>query len=121
MPTEDWGALLIHSAMNRNALVESRSLIVSLRFFASSDGLSATHAGSVIDAGRVVPLAPYICTVMPGVEVISVTDPTFCAVFRSIASPSAILGATAGLTWAVQAVLVSPSIARLGSPNQLVG
>src|SRR4030088_691186 len=90
VPTEDWGAWLIHRVTNRNALVASRNLILVRRFFASSEGLSATHAGSVIDAGRVVPLAPYTCTVMPGVEVISASDPTFCPVFRSIASPSAI-------------------------------
>src|ERR1035438_178907 len=107
--------------MNRNGLVESRNLILVVRFLASSEELSAIQAGSVIDAGRVLPLAPYTCTVMPGVEVISFSVPTRCPVFRSIASPCAILGATAGLRRAVQPVLVSPSIARLGSPNPLAG
>ncbi len=58
---------------------------------------------------------------MPGVEVTSSSTATFCLAFRSISSPSAIFGAVAGLTWAVHAVEVSPSIARLGSPNPLAG
>src|SRR5580700_1188533 len=110
VPTADAGAWLIHSVMNRNALAESRNLTWVVRFFACNDGLSAVQAGSVIDAGRVLPLAPYTWTVMPGVEEISLSAPTRCPVFRSSAIPSAILGATAGLTCAVQPVADSPSI-----------
>ena len=57
----------------------------------------------------------------PGVEVTSASADSFCAVFRSITRPSAIFGATAGSTCAVQPVEVSPSIARLGSPKSLAG
>jgi hypothetical protein len=39
----------------------------------------------------------------------------------SISTPSAILGAAAGSTIAVQAVVASPSIVRLGSPKSLSG
>jgi hypothetical protein len=75
----------------------------------------------VIDEGKVWPLAPYTCTLIPGVAVISVIEDSRWALFRSITSPSASFGATAGLTCAVQAVEASPSIARLGSPNSLSG
>ena len=66
-------------------------------------------------------MAPYTCTVMPGVEVISPTAASFCLVFRSISSPWAIFGAVAGSSLAVHAVVLSPSIARLGSPKPLAG
>ena len=44
-----------------------------------------------------------------------------CGLLRSISSPSAILGAVAGLTCAVHAVVRSPSMARLGSPKPAAG
>jgi hypothetical protein len=58
---------------------------------------------------------------MPGVEVWSVSEESFWGLFRSIARPTAILGATSGLAFAVQPVEGSPSIARLGSPKLLAG
>jgi hypothetical protein len=75
----------------------------------------------VIVAGAVLPLAPNTSTVMPGVEVISSSVDSFCAVFRSISRPTAIRGAIAGSTRAVQPVEVSPSAARLGSPKVSAG
>jgi hypothetical protein len=53
--------------------------------------------------------------------VISSSAESRCALLRSIATPTAIRGAVAGLTCADQAVELSPSIVRLGSPNQLAG
>src|ERR1700688_877545 len=58
---------------------------------------------------------------MPGVGVISTSADIFCALLRSTPSPAAIFGAIAGSTSAVQAVEVSPSIARLGSPKLVAG
>src|SRR5438309_3848666 len=58
---------------------------------------------------------------MPSVVVKSFTFATRRAERRSTATPSAIFGATEGSTCAVQPVVVSPSIARLGSPKLLAG
>src|SRR5437868_13379659 len=58
---------------------------------------------------------------MPGVEVVSVSAESFCGVFRSTMSPSAIRGATAGSTRALQPVEGSPSMASLGSPKPAAG
>ena len=91
------------------------------RFLSTSAPLRRAQAGSVIEVGTVPATEPYTCTVMPGVEVVSSSDDRRCALFRSISRPSAILGATAGSTRALHAVEVSPSIARLGSPNLLAG
>src|ERR1700727_263850 len=58
---------------------------------------------------------------MPGVSVRSAAPDSLRAVFKSITTPSASFGATDGSTSAVQAVVASPSIARLGSPKLLAG
>src|SRR3981189_3210059 len=121
VPTDAAGALLIHSATKRNACLECPSGIRCELLPTTTRRLSDTHAGSVIDAGGALPVAPYTCAVMPSVEPVSVSADSFCAVFRSITSPSAIFGATAGSTTAVQAVDFSLSIARLGSPKLPAG
>src|SRR4030081_3613676 len=58
---------------------------------------------------------------MPGGELTSTSAENLWGLFRSIASPSAIFGATAGSTFAVHPVEVSPSIARLGAPKLAAG
>src|SRR5271167_2336345 len=58
---------------------------------------------------------------MPGVEVTSSSTATFSFALMSISRPCAIFGALAAITCAVHAVEVSPSIARLGSPNPDAG
>src|ERR1700680_749703 len=112
---------MIHSVKKRNAFVELRSPMRVLLVRSIWDRLSAIQAGSVIEVGRVLLFAPYTWTVMPGVEVTSSSADSFRGVSRSITSPSAIAGATAGLTCAVQPVAGSPSTAREGSPKVLGG
>jgi len=65
---------------------------------ATSEGLSVVHSGSVIELGNVCAFEPYSWMVMPGVEVTSVIEPTRWGVCRSIASPTAMLGAVDGST-----------------------
>jgi hypothetical protein len=58
---------------------------------------------------------------MPGVEVWRASEESLWGLLRSMARPTAILGAASGLAFAVQPVEGSPSIARLGSPKLLAG
>src|SRR5437763_10835854 len=121
VPPRTGAALLSHSSTKRNVLLDSRSVSFMCLLSIALAPLSRTHDGSVIVLGNDWPFAPYTCAVIPGVEVMTFSEPSLRALLRSITRPSAILGATLGSTAAVHAVELSPSIARRGSPNRSAG
>ena len=121
VPTELAGALLIQRTTRLNGFVGLSSLIRVCFLAVVRAWLIATHVLSVIEFGAVCELEPYTCTRMPGVLVISSTAESLRLEPSLTSTPTAMRGALSGSTCAVQAVVVSPSIVRLGSPKPEAG
>ena len=122
VPIDAAGALLIHSVTKRNAFVESRSLMRVLLLLLDQVGAQRNprRVGDRGGQGLAVRAVHLHAHPGGGGDQLERRQPAGRSSGRS-RSPSAIFGAAAGLTCAVHAVEVSPSIARLGSPNSLAG